>query len=246
MPASDLPLNLRMLLDSITDNNMLRSWQIYNERNGITVKLRFNSPAETQQGEAQQGVGASGGHLSFVRKSPSQQRRDNGRKQQRPTMKTRSQTVLNAEPPVEKPRALNDSYQYYDNPTMSPMSVTADLDPNSPVFLPQSTPQSVGQCDSQVARDQVGHGSVVKDINSATYQEDHSKQETDQSTLHSGDITDSESDEEQVESCIKCIDYRCSYGPSQLDMSGDRTLTSDMYECTHPKCSGVYIYTNCK
>ena len=103
MPVSDLPLNLRLLLDTIADNNMLRSWQIYNEKDGVTVKLRFNNGTGAKEGEAQQG-NATGGQLSYVRKSPSQQRRDSNRYQQRQTMTTRSQKARTTDTSVEMPR----------------------------------------------------------------------------------------------------------------------------------------------
>ncbi len=242
MPASDLPLNLRMLLDNIVDNNKLRSWQVYSEKDGMTVKLRFNSTTEVQQGEAQMGTVD---HISYVKKSPSQQRRDNSRAQQHGTMTTRSQKARNdaGSSSIERPRAMKDISVSADPPIQSPMSVASDFDPDpsTPEFMPQSTPQSLGRCDSQVALNQVGHGSTDRNINT------HMEYTTTQETVSADSISslvDSESDDDELEKTLSCTDYRCSYGPCRTSKC-DLSLTDDLLECTYPDCFGI-LCVNCK
>ena len=238
MPASDLPLNLRTLLDSIVDNNMLRSWQVYSEKDGLTVKLRFNSMGEAPQGENENGT-----NIAYVKKSPSQQRRDTNRAQNKRTMITRSQkSQVNTS--VERPR--EDIYVSPVIPIESPMSVASSghLDPNIPVFMPQSTPEP-GQCDSQVALNQVGYGSPSTDNNTDTCKDYHSKVTLSADTTITAD-SESESDDEELEKSLACCDHRCSYGPchSKLHVE-DASFTDDLIVCTYPDCGGI-ICSKCK
>ncbi len=71
-PTSEIPKSLKNILDVLFEQNGLRSWQIYSEPKGLTVKLRF---AECQDG----GQTVTDSKVSYVRKAPAQVRRDTKR-----------------------------------------------------------------------------------------------------------------------------------------------------------------------
>ncbi len=236
MPVSDLPHNLRIMLDTIVDNNMLRSWQVYSEKDGLTVKLRFNSVTEAQQGESDK---ESVAQVSYVKKSPCQQRRDTNRAQQRRTVTTRSQKLQTVDTPIERPRNMYVNSASQGSPIESPISVASvcDLDPSTPEFF---MPPGSGQCDSQVALNQVGHASSNTDIN--THMDYGNK------VILSADSTitaDSESDDDELEKTLSCLDWRCSYGPYKHSKSDEELFIDNLLECTYPDCGGI-ICNHCK
>ena len=68
-PTGDLPDSLKNMLGVLMSNG-LRSWQIYSEASGVTVKIRFWK--DKQNG----GQSNERSQMSYVRKPPAQLRRD--------------------------------------------------------------------------------------------------------------------------------------------------------------------------
>ncbi len=72
MPDTELPMTLKVILDTAVTNCTVKKWSIYEEHGRMTFKIGFNSID-------------NGGHSlngmcgSFARKAPSKQSRDNKR-----------------------------------------------------------------------------------------------------------------------------------------------------------------------
>ncbi len=66
MPVSGLPKNLEILLEATLSASALKSWQIYDERSGVTFKIRFCS---VDNGGESTGV-------QYAKKPPSKVKRD--------------------------------------------------------------------------------------------------------------------------------------------------------------------------
>ncbi len=80
MPASasrDLPKCLEDLLNTLIENNNLRSWQIYGEKYGVTLKIRFGVPENGHQTNDNNVLERQ----SFSKKAPSRMKRDADRMQ---------------------------------------------------------------------------------------------------------------------------------------------------------------------
>ncbi len=43
MPDTGLPMNLKIMLDTVVTNCTVKNWSIYEEHGGMTLKIRFNS-----------------------------------------------------------------------------------------------------------------------------------------------------------------------------------------------------------
>ncbi len=101
IPTGGFPKSLWNILNVLFEHNDLRSWQIYSEQKGLTVKLRFD---DAQNG----GQTMYEDKVSFVRKPPAQVRRDMKRSDEY-KRQTRSQTkkgTTHQESP-EIPRSSN-------------------------------------------------------------------------------------------------------------------------------------------
>lgn len=85
IPASDLPKSLRNILDVLIRDNGLVSWQIYSQKNGVSVRIKFG---QTQDGG--QCITSGNNRACYSKKSPSQMRRDDKKAQERRI--TRQQT----------------------------------------------------------------------------------------------------------------------------------------------------------
>ena len=85
--------NLKMLLDTLMDKQVLSSWQIYEEKNGsVVVKIRFG--ARHCNATVTGAIASEDKIIAYKRKSPAQIRRDNAlSKQHYEKRVTRSQTV---------------------------------------------------------------------------------------------------------------------------------------------------------
>ncbi len=69
MPDTGLPMNLKIMLGTAVTNCTVKNWSIYEEQDGMTFKIRFNS---IDNG----GQSLNGMCGSCARKSPSKQNRD--------------------------------------------------------------------------------------------------------------------------------------------------------------------------
>ncbi len=74
-PACGIPISLQNMLDVLMDQNGLKSWQIYSEKFGVTVKLRFGQPENGGQVHESE-TNSSVKKVSYTKKSPSQLKRD--------------------------------------------------------------------------------------------------------------------------------------------------------------------------
>ncbi len=72
MPAQGFPIILEKMLDTLLEQDMLKTWTIFQKQNGnIVVKLRFYG-THHGQGNLNLATGDQGGELSFKRKSAKQ------------------------------------------------------------------------------------------------------------------------------------------------------------------------------
>ena len=102
LPASDFPVTLLNILDVLQRENGLQSWQVFSEKFGVSVKLRF--------GQAQHGGQTSRTEVSKVaysKKSPCQLRRDDRKATERRITRSRTQNVTEEDNDIEKPRGAS-------------------------------------------------------------------------------------------------------------------------------------------
>ena len=98
-PTMDQHHTLDMLMKSLFDQNVLSSWQIYEDkRNFVHVRLRFTKHDNT--------LSPSDLNASFHRKSESQSQRDRGRRDRHRELRTRPVTRSQAphDISIEMPR----------------------------------------------------------------------------------------------------------------------------------------------
>ena len=88
MPAYGMPPNLQLILESLFGKCRLRSWQVESDRHGCAIRIRFGTVETENDGGCMDNLTGS-----FVRKSPSQIKRDKTRSVQQFAMKqmTRSE-----------------------------------------------------------------------------------------------------------------------------------------------------------
>ncbi len=151
MPASDnkeLPKCLKDLLATLMENNTLRSWQIYGEKVGVTLKIRFGGHNNGSQDEP-----GNGTKVCFTKKSPARMKRDNQRIQEKRVTRSKSKEL--AAENVELPRNggeggmenSHDISQVSQTGILSPVHVPDPVNhgtPNSPslhIDQPVSPPQ---------------------------------------------------------------------------------------------------------
>ncbi len=77
-PASELPKSLNNILDVLMKENGLQSWQIFSQKRGVSLILKFG---ETQNGG--QSIKCGNNKTAYSKKSPSQTRSDEKRSQER-------------------------------------------------------------------------------------------------------------------------------------------------------------------
>ena len=142
-PAEGFPKALWNMLNVLLDENGLRSWQIYSDNQGVSVRMRFN----TGENGGQNGQVTSGQKVTFSKKSPSQNRRDEKRVQERRI----TRQMARNDDEVEKPRTCDTGYiDTGSHALFSPASVDSsisgqmnDLDPfkcgHSPVPVNDQT-----------------------------------------------------------------------------------------------------------
>ncbi len=155
LPASGLPKTLLDMLGVLLKENGLKSWQIYSEKYGLSVKLRFGQP---QNGGQATGVD-SNNKVSYAKKSPSQVRRDNKKATER--RKTRSAAKQMAENDIEVPRyeateaMMSPSYMHSYTP--EPVN-TSDLDKSDITESPMIDHSDSSHKHSTPVWQPVGHG----------------------------------------------------------------------------------------
>ena len=137
-----LPNVLEKLLDTLSGTNEVRTWNIFQDKNGtVVVKIRFSG----QDGSSGSGVGQL--PVSYKRKSTKQMQRDSDRaKQHSQGMQTRSRTKMQGD--IENARSGDISLNSDLLPGMSPIcpeeSINSDLFNSSPL-LPDHSHASVDQ-----------------------------------------------------------------------------------------------------
>ena len=162
MPACDLPNSLWNILDVLLGQNGLKSWQIYGEKVGVTVKLRFG---EVQNGG--QTVVGKEDKICYSKKTPSQKRRDDKKADERQF--TKSQTRMNDS--VEEARQDNYNEENMDlfGSALSPCVPV--IDSPTPV-MDKSSPLSMASLDE--------HEESVVDMANLTGESDVQSQPADQ------------------------------------------------------------------
>jgi hypothetical protein len=143
-PAEDLPKTLRNMLTLLLEENGLRSWQVYSDKQGVSVRLRFQN---TSNGGQEPPVN----NQSFSRKSPSRILRD-GRKTEERRI-TRQMAKKEKDSEIEEPRGEIGIGISGHSALFSPASVdvsTAEVDPDSIKCESSPIPVNNGQaCLSQ-------------------------------------------------------------------------------------------------
>ena len=233
MPACELPENLQNIMSTLLETNQLRSWQIYSEKHGITLKIRLS--------ECSNGEPTNVKSVSYTKKSPSRMKRDNTRISERRV--TMSQMKDNE---VELPRG-NNAFNSDGHDILTGMDSPILPEPcgQSPVTspLPVSTPISVTNMsllnDSHVSQSGCDQQSVDHDTHNmplglsaeslgkniaSTPDEDTSASED---GSHPHDATFSK----DWQSCYNTL---CCYGSS-----GGTKTTEDRYVCK--SCGGAQV-----
>ena len=126
-PASELPKSLWSIMSVLMKENGLRSWQVYSEKVGVSIRIRFGQPENGGQAPM-----SEGSKICFNRKSPSQIKRDERKATER--RMTRSRANMKGDVAAENcemPRS-ND-YDSRNSPIIS--------EPYSPLPLPAHTPE---------------------------------------------------------------------------------------------------------
>ncbi len=100
MPAAGFPNNLQLLLDTMMEHRSIKSWQIYDERGGMTVKIRF-APSES---EHDNNDCVNGYSCAYTKKSVSKMKRDKTRMDNFTSPRTTRSMTKRNETSVEKPR----------------------------------------------------------------------------------------------------------------------------------------------
>ena len=130
-PASELPKSLWNILDVLLRENGLQSWQVYSQKNGLSVRLRF--------GEAQNGtpyVTPGNSKTCYTKKSPSQMKRDAKKAEERRITRQQTRSVQKKnDSQIEMPRGENDDTNNSPVPSqawsISPVNMNSTPDPHS-------------------------------------------------------------------------------------------------------------------
>ena len=101
-----MPKSLINILDTLLDNNGIRSWQIYSEKVGVTLKIRFNECNSTGGQKPTTDLFEGQPKVNYTKKTPSRQRRDSKRATSGRILRSMKQD--NNISDIEKPR--RDSY----------------------------------------------------------------------------------------------------------------------------------------
>ena len=235
MPAIGLPDNLQLMLDTILEHRSLKSWQIYEERGGMTVKIRFSPSARGQDGS----VPEQGMKCAYTKKSPSHMRRDKNRisafNEHRRV--TRSMDK-NDDSSVEKPRN-DDSDKSIDMPIFSPPHVETDT-PQVNDSLHEPIMDTSPECQSiPVKPIDLNNSLAESTINNSVCDQ---QTETQQTNMNSHDLHDSDGcetdDDVESDPIIPpgCFNNECSYG-------GGQNTGIRLYECM--KCVGIDVCEEC-
>ena len=140
--AGRLPKVLQQMLDVLVASNTLRSWQIYNDNMGISVRLRFdggNADRGDMQGNVMIGSQPTTTHVqttAYCKKSPSHIRRDTQRK----ILKAKRQRLDEVEIETERQDDANQVHFEHDidSPNMvcdPPSDDTLTLSPLLPISI---------------------------------------------------------------------------------------------------------------
>lgn len=130
LPAGGIPKNLKNILDMLVVNNDLRSWQVYSEPTGVTLKIRFD---EAKNG----GQATQSTKVSYIKKPPAQVRRDIKRNNNFERRQTRSQTKFEVED-IEQGRFEGDFISSVNEANISHVSLDTESC-HSPEIEPLST-----------------------------------------------------------------------------------------------------------
>ena len=80
--AGILPNTLQTMLNVLCIENGLRSWQIYEDKHGVSVRIRFDvdSAVNSACPDSTTNVNTQQRHIAYTKKTPAQHRRDSKRK----------------------------------------------------------------------------------------------------------------------------------------------------------------------
>lgn len=228
MPAAELPVNLRAMLDTLMEQNSLTSWQIFGNKSNVTIKINFKQ---------QDGSQNNSDFVSYAKKPPSKISRDKRKISDFNTKRvTRSQKkeINNMDEP--------ENMRNY----VAPQSeVCGFSDCISPVIVDKShtdlnsTPASIHV--SPVNR---SHASVTAHVDTP----DVSRLQLSSNKSPGGsDHSDIDFDSDIGEADptlpnVNCVDVRCTYGGGCY-----ASVTKDaMYRCQVPACNeGGYVTDVC-
>jgi hypothetical protein len=191
----NIPSNLQNILDMLFTKNMLRNFNLYNDKSGLVLKLRFS---DSNGGDL---PGMQGGQIGYTKKTRSKQIRDSERLQTFSDRRfTRSMTNDEQDNSIEQPR----------NVSTSSDTITGMLSPVS-VIDNHSTPvKSPGPLPSPDHVSVSGLGLQESVVNESIQVEN---------TLDCEDDISEDSDDERV------IDYptelQCSYCGGMMDHNRD-------------------------
>ena len=250
MPVQGCCKSLEIQLDALFANDSLKSWQIYEEKNGcVTVKLRFNGHHIGQNGLNI----ATGGEVKYRRKSEQQVVRDRKRAESFKNshgVVTRSRSRVSECPSAEKPRNCNSFHSTPVLPTdlLDVTQQCSDLNPLAPDFN-LNDPNSP----DNVLVSPGSHASPEPPINNTTVDPEHHKSpitvdckqslEMNDTTISACDIksaSESNSDSDCEDDVLPdgCYNSLCAYG------GGGNGNYMDIYRCT--KCKVFYVCSKCK
>ena len=240
-PAEGLPKTLWNMLSILLEENGLRSWQVYSDNQGVSVRMRFYN--------GENGQVTSGQKVSFSKKTPSQSRRDTKRSQEKRITRQMARNGNGDE--VEKPRADNTG----DNESgghalFSPASVDSstygqmnDLDPfncgHSPI------PVNNQACNTGVVIQ-------IPDLPDTVDKQSARSKSAD----HNCDLSQSDEDTTQPGTTVQGITDADAGDSDESDDECDLSLSPDRYKDPRPtalKCSYcgkdycIYVcaYENC-
>lgn len=216
MPVQGLPANLEVLLGALVEKCELKSWQIYNEKFGSTLKIRFGQAGQCTEPQT----------VSYAKKSKSRTIRDQKRMDNFISggVQTRSRVKLNDS--VEKPRCLEHSGMS-DNLGLSPVLPSHIDDSQSPITLtsaliPSTPVRESGTEEVSMTSDQASVNTIInKD------QQD-SREYFDQISIVDGTKDDFSLHSESEEDTQNSSDGDLSSGDNTVNCKSDDITSMDV------------------
>ena len=135
-PGVELPQPLQTLLAVLMRENSIRSWSLYSEYIGTTLKIRFDTAAiaERQSPMHDRHVNTTEGAAHYTRKGPAKLRRDRHRALK--TIHSKKRPRIDDE--ESEPEVAREAENILDEPIDSPEIVATDRYEDSLVLLPMT------------------------------------------------------------------------------------------------------------